>query len=136
LCRAPGGARQWVLQHPGAHGDGARHPRAVLSAAPARRWLHLSGRSSGASSPGLKAGLSAAHTMSQTPTPAAEDFTDDRPVVFRNATVLTVDPSRGVIANGDVLVVDQRIAEIGQQLTVPDGTIEIEGADGILLPGM
>ncbi len=34
--------------------------------------------------------------MSQTRTPALEDFTGDRPVVFRNATVLTIDPSRGI----------------------------------------
>ncbi len=74
--------------------------------------------------------------MSQTRAPASEDFTGDRPVVFRNATVLTVDPSRGMIAGGDVLVVDHRIAQVGQQLTVPDDAVEIDATNGILMPGM
>jgi 5-methylthioadenosine/S-adenosylhomocysteine deaminase len=66
-----------------------------------------------------------------------EDFTPGRPVVFRNATVvLTMDPSAGVLRDGDVLVTDQRIAEVGHQLTVPDGTVEIDARGGILMPGM
>jgi cytosine/adenosine deaminase-related metal-dependent hydrolase len=73
--------------------------------------------------------------MSQTRAPALEDFTGDRPVVFRNATVLTIDPSR-VITGGDVLVLDHRIAQIGQHLTVPDNAVEIDATDGILMPGM
>src|SRR5690348_17963967 len=74
--------------------------------------------------------------MSQTRAPAVEDFTGNRPVVFRNATVLTVDPSLGMITGGDVLVVDNRIATVGRQLVVPDGTVEIDATDGILMPGM
>lgn len=74
--------------------------------------------------------------MSQTRAPAIEDFTDDRPVVFRNATILTVDPSQGMIAGGDVLVVNHRIAQIGQHLIVPDDAVEIDATDGILMPGM
>jgi cytosine/adenosine deaminase-related metal-dependent hydrolase len=68
--------------------------------------------------------------------PAAEEFTPGRPVVFRNATVLTMDPSSGVLQGGDVLVVDQRIAEVGTGLTVPDGTFEVDASGGILMPGM
>jgi 5-methylthioadenosine/S-adenosylhomocysteine deaminase len=75
-------------------------------------------------------------SQSQTHAPAVEDFTGDRPVVFRNATVLTVDPSLGMIRGGDVLVSDHRIAQVGRQLTVPDGTLEIDATDGILMPGM
>ncbi len=40
------------------------------------------------------------------------------------------------ITGGDVLVVDNRIAQVGQQLTVPDGTVEIDATGGILMPGM
>ncbi len=74
--------------------------------------------------------------MSQTRAPVADDFTVDRPVVFRNATVLTIDPSLGVLSGGDVLVTDKRIAAVGRQLTVPDGTVEIDASEGIVMPGM
>jgi len=74
--------------------------------------------------------------MSQNPAPSADDFTPGRPVVFRNATVLTIDPSLGMIPGGDVLVVDKRIAAVGKQLAVPDGTVEIDASGGILMPGM
>ncbi|MFH9959422.1 amidohydrolase family protein [Streptomyces roseolus] len=63
------------------------------------------------------------------------DFTPGRPVVFRGATVLTVD-TQGVIENGDVLVIDQRIEAVGRQLAVPQGTVEIDAHGGILMPGM
>ena len=55
---------------------------------------------------------------------------------FRNAIVLTIDPSLGMIEGGDVLVVANRIAAVGRQLVVPDGAIEIDAAGGILMPGM
>jgi 5-methylthioadenosine/S-adenosylhomocysteine deaminase len=74
--------------------------------------------------------------MSQTPAPVADDFTLGRPVVFRNATVLTIDPSLGVITGGDVLVADKRIAAVGRQLTAPDGAVEVDASGGILMPGM
>src|SRR6266700_6630158 len=64
------------------------------------------------------------------------DFGPGRPVVFRNATVLTMDPSSGVLRDGDVLVTDQRIAAVGTGLAVPDGTAEIDASGGILMPGM
>jgi len=57
-----------------------------------------------------------------------------RPVVFRNATVLTMDG--GFIENGDVLVTGDTITAVGLGLTVPDGTVEIDAAGGILMPGM
>ena len=74
--------------------------------------------------------------MSQNPAPSADDFTPGRPVVFRNATVLTIDPSLGMSTGGDVLVANNRIAAVGKQLTVPDGTVEIDATGGILMPGM
>ena len=56
--RATGGAGDGFVQHHDGQGDRARHPLDLLPAAPARRWLQLHERS-GASSPGLKAGVSA-----------------------------------------------------------------------------
>ena len=66
--------------------------------------------------------------MSLNRAPVADDFTPGRPVVFRNATVLSIDPSIGMLTGGDVLVADKRIAAVGQQLTVPDGTVEIDAS--------
>lgn len=66
-------------------------------------------------------------------TPAAKP---GQPIVFRNGIVLTMDNSRTVIPNGDVLVVDGKIAEVGVGLTVPDNTFEIDAKGGIIMPGM
>src|SRR5215469_3017725 len=57
-----------------------------------------------ASSP-LRAGWQHHHevssmTMSQMHTPVADDFSLGRPVVFRNATVLTIDPTLGGVREG------------------------------------
>ncbi len=74
--------------------------------------------------------------MSQNSAADSERFAPGRPVVFRNATVLTIDPASGVIEGGDVLVVDGRIATVGRQLVAPDGAVEIDATGGILMPGM
>ena len=74
--------------------------------------------------------------MSQVLAANGNHFSPGRPVVFRNATVLTIDPSLGMIENGDVLVVANRIAAVGRQLVVPDDVAEIDATDGILMPGM
>lgn len=63
----------------------------------------------------------------------AADFAG-RPVVFRNATVVTVD-SAGTLHDTDVLVVDDKIAAIGIGLTAPEGAVEIDATGGILMPG-
>ena len=60
---------------------------------------------------------------------------DGRPLVFRNAMVLTMDGA-GVINGGDVLVIGDTIAAVGHNLPVPDGAIEIDAQGGILMPGM
>lgn len=57
-------------------------------------------------------------------------------VLFRNGLVLTMDDSHTVLPNADVLVVDDRIAEVGVGLTAPDGAVEIDASGGILMPGM
>ncbi|WP_291037837.1 amidohydrolase family protein [Herbiconiux sp.] len=69
--------------------------------------------------------------MSSTPTPRP-----DQPIVFRNGIVLTMDDAHTVIPNGDVLVIDGKIADVGVDLAAPDGAFEIDAKGGILLPGM
>jgi cytosine/adenosine deaminase-related metal-dependent hydrolase len=59
-----------------------------------------------------------------------------RPVVFRNGLVLTMDDAHTVLPGGDVLVVGDRIAQVGHGLTAPDGAVEVDAAGGIVMPGM
>jgi len=59
-----------------------------------------------------------------------------QPVVFRNATVLTLDDSHTVLTDADVLVRGERIAAVGPHLEVPEGTAEIDASGGIVMPGM
>ncbi len=59
-----------------------------------------------------------------------------RPVVLRHGTVLTMDDARTVLSDADVLVVGERIEAVGRQLDVPEGTVEIDATDGIIMPGM
>jgi cytosine/adenosine deaminase-related metal-dependent hydrolase len=63
-------------------------------------------------------------------------FEAGRPVVLRNGTVLTMDDGRRVLRGSDVLVQDERIAAVGPRLKVPDGAVEIDASDGIVMPGM
>ncbi|GEL17254.1 amidohydrolase family protein [Pseudonocardia asaccharolytica] len=64
------------------------------------------------------------------------DFATPRPVVLRGGTVLALDDAHRVLPGTDVLVVGDRIAAIGPDLHVPEGTREIDVRDGIVLPGM
>src|SRR5689334_24978037 len=64
-----------------------------------------------------------------------DQINDGRPIVFRGATVLTMDDA-GVIDGGDVLVTGDAIAAVGRDLAVPDGTAEIDASGGVLMPGM
>lgn len=60
----------------------------------------------------------------------------DRPVIFRNGLVLTMDDAHTVLPGADVLVVGDRIAEVGVGVAAPDDALEIDATDGILMPGM
>jgi len=60
----------------------------------------------------------------------------DRPVLFRNGLVLTMDDAHTVLPNADVLIIDGRIAEVGPGLTAPEGAVEIDASGGIVMPGM
>jgi cytosine/adenosine deaminase-related metal-dependent hydrolase len=83
-----------------------------------------------------KSGGSVTAESSQPSEPAAADLTSGRPIVIRNATVLTMDNSHHILEGADVLVSGERIAEVGPHLEVPEGTVEIDGSGGILMPGM
>ncbi|MEV4344100.1 amidohydrolase family protein [Actinoplanes sp. NPDC049596] len=61
---------------------------------------------------------------------------DSRPVILRNGLVLTMDDSHTVLPGADVLVVDGRIAEVGPDLTAPEGALEIDASGGVIMPGM
>jgi 5-methylthioadenosine/S-adenosylhomocysteine deaminase len=71
-----------------------------------------------------------------TAAPTAADLTPGRPMVFRNATVLTMDDAHRVLEGADVLITGERIAEVGPGLQVPEGTAEIDATGGIVMPGM
>src|SRR3954463_4303161 len=58
------------------------------------------------------------------------------PVLLRGATVLTMDDAKTVLTDADVLTQDDKIAAVGRQLDVPEGTVEIDATGGIVMPGM
>jgi cytosine/adenosine deaminase-related metal-dependent hydrolase len=66
----------------------------------------------------------------------AADLEAGRPLVFRNATVLTMDDGHRILAGADVLVTGERIAAVGPNLQVPEGAAEIDATGGIVMPGM
>ena len=74
--------------------------------------------------------------MTATSSLTAADLAPGRSVVFRNATVLTLDDGHHVLDGADVLVTGERIAAVGPNLAVPEGTAEIDATGGILMPGM
>jgi cytosine/adenosine deaminase-related metal-dependent hydrolase len=57
-------------------------------------------------------------------------------VLLRGGTVLPMDETRSVLTNTDVLVIDDRVAAVGKGLVAPDGALEIDATDGIVMPGM
>jgi cytosine/adenosine deaminase-related metal-dependent hydrolase len=74
--------------------------------------------------------------MTGAPGLAAADLTAGRPIVFRNATVLTMDDAHHVLHGADVLVTGDTITAVGPGLGVPEGTAEIDATGGIVMPGM
>jgi cytosine/adenosine deaminase-related metal-dependent hydrolase len=63
-------------------------------------------------------------------------FEPGRPVVLRGGTVLPMDDRRQVLHRTDVLVVADRIAAVGPDLPVPEGTAVIDATGGVVMPGM
>ncbi|MHB1193257.1 MAG: amidohydrolase family protein [Longimicrobiales bacterium] len=93
-------------------------PREASSAAPAR-------------------GRRAPSAPATAPLPMAKDkgpFREDAVTLIRNATVMTA--SHGTIANGDVLVRDGKIAEVGTGLQAPAGARVVDGNGKWVTPGI
>ncbi len=59
-----------------------------------------------------------------------------RTLLIQGALVLTMDPSQGDIAQGDVLVRGNRIEQVGRGLQAPPGAELIDGRGMILIPGL
>ncbi len=74
--------------------------------------------------------------MTQRQSATGESLASGRPVVLRHGLVITMDATHRVINDGDVLVVDGAIREIGRQLVAPESAIEIDATGGIIMPGM
>jgi imidazolonepropionase-like amidohydrolase len=55
-------------------------------------------------------------------------------VMIKNARILTV--TRGTLANGDILVVNGKIAQVGTGLTIPPGTTVIDATGKVVSPGI
>lgn len=56
--------------------------------------------------------------------------------IIKNATVVSVDPSIGIVYNCDVLIKDGIIAAVAPGITdVPKDTAIIDGTDSIVSPG-
>ena len=68
--------------------------------------------------------------------PPADAVTTAPGFVFRNATVVSVDPAIGTLEKADVLVVGDTIAAVGPSLDVTPGTVAIDASGGIVIPGM
>ncbi len=73
-------------------------------------------------------------------TPDIEAWNSPRPeqpdaLVFRNATVWTADEA-GILENIDLLVRDGQIDAIGEDLRVPQDTVEIDATDHHITPGI
>jgi cytosine/adenosine deaminase-related metal-dependent hydrolase len=67
---------------------------------------------------------------------SGESLEHGRSIVFRNGIVLTMDNQHRILKDGDVLVVDGVIREVGQGIKAPDDALEIDARGGIIMPGM
>jgi cytosine/adenosine deaminase-related metal-dependent hydrolase len=67
---------------------------------------------------------------------SGESLEHGRSIVFRNGIVLSMDNQHRILKDGDVLVVDGVIREVGQGIKAPDDALEIDARGGIIMPGM
>jgi 5-methylthioadenosine/S-adenosylhomocysteine deaminase len=59
-----------------------------------------------------------------------------RRIFIRGGSILTMDPSVGDFARGDVLIEGRRIAQVGQDLSAASqGAIVIDAAESVVIPG-
>ena len=119
----------------------ARSPSSASTPPSSRTGSARTTRPSRSSRPGHRidegVAMTTAPTTAVSGLPASTGLpADGQPVVLRHGTVVTVDDARRVLPDADVLVVGTDIAAIGPDLTVPDGTFEIDASGGIVMPGM
>jgi 5-methylthioadenosine/S-adenosylhomocysteine deaminase len=57
-----------------------------------------------------------------------------RPILVKDATLITVDPELGQIENGSLLIQDGKIVQVGGQIEVPDADV-VDGRGKLVLPG-
>lgn len=58
-----------------------------------------------------------------------------RTVHIKNGTVATMGP-QGIIAGGEVLIVDGKIARVGAGLSAPEGCQTVDAGGGFIMPGL
>ncbi len=56
--------------------------------------------------------------------------------IIKETTIITVDDALGDLENASILVKDGKIAEIGKDVSVPEGIEVINGKDSIVMPGL
>jgi cytosine/adenosine deaminase-related metal-dependent hydrolase len=61
---------------------------------------------------------------------------ESRPVLLRGGTVLPMDDARSVLADTDVLTLNDRIVEVGKDIAAPDDAMVVDATGGIVMPGM
>ncbi|WP_299051845.1 amidohydrolase family protein [uncultured Nocardioides sp.] len=66
----------------------------------------------------------------------SQPVSPDSAVLLRGGTVVTMDAGRRVLHGADVLVVGDRVAEVGHDLQAPAGATEVDASGGLVMPGM
>jgi cytosine/adenosine deaminase-related metal-dependent hydrolase len=61
---------------------------------------------------------------------------EDRPVLLRGATIVSMDGAVGDFAEGDILIRGSDIAEVAQSIEAPDDAIVLELRGAIVIPGL
>ncbi len=74
--------------------------------------------------------------MNKAVSTTGESLEHGRSVVFRNATVMTMDNAHRLLKGHDVLIVNGVITAIGEKLAAPSDALEIDAQGGIVMPGM
>ena len=98
--------------------NGTIHRRGFLTAA-----------SAAIAASAVSGGAATAATKLSTPEPARREY------LIRGAAVVSVDPSIGDFAKGDVHVRDGAIVAVGPRIDAPKASV-IDGANMIAMPGL
>ena len=74
--------------------------------------------------------------MNLTISSSGQSLEHGRPIVFRHGIVVTMDDAHRILKDGDVLIIDGVIREIGSNVQAPADALEIDAKGGIVMPGM